>query len=418
MQTLSNSFSIRIQAKPSSAALPAWVPAPGFLKSIHANDLTSVNACPGNSCWYSAATGQNGPWSNWCGAVFAPDYSELGAMVYWGGGHGGYDGTEFYIFDLSTQKWSRLNDAVPFDYAPQISAEWCDVVYNSQPVAPASHTYSHVVYISPAAGGGPKGSWCLPYNVYGGNSGPSQGPSGYRPHAVDLATGTWSRLTTNTTSPAYTYGAYGGCFIDSRRNVLWGMAGNEASVAAKISLSEKIRTVEEVNGVYASTAYFVPVAVPEKDCMVACAIYNDGNHTISMTGYDLSTGKPVGFAINFSSKQKATRDAGIGMDWCPDTGKFYLYEGFGTNVLYVATPPANGDWKNGTWTWTTETMGGEAPVNVIEVLPNAQGAQPFTKWKYNAKLRCFMWSQGTVTRPSPDGQSRAGAFQLYRPLGT
>jgi hypothetical protein len=196
------------------------------------------------------------------------------------------------------------------------------------------------------------------------------------------------------------------------------MAGTEGSIAAKIDLSPKVRTIEEINGVYAATIYFVPVPVPEKDMMVACAIYEDGKRNISMTGYDLSSGNPSNFALKFATTQVVTLGAGIGMDWCPDTGKFYLYEGFGTNVLYVANPPADGDWKNGTWTWTTETMGGEQPANVLEVVPTAQGAHPFTKWKYNTKLRCFMWSQGTVVRNSPDGQSRAGAFQLYRPLGT
>lgn len=418
MQISSNPFSIRIQPKSTSANLPAWVPQPGQLKSIHSNDLTSVSACPGNSCWYSESTAQNGPWANWCGGVFASDYSELGAMVYWGGGHGGYDGTEFYIFDLSTQKWSRLNDAIPYDFLPDTSADWCDVMYKGQPIVPASHTYSHVVYISAAAGGGAKGSWCLPYNVYGGGAGSGNGTSGYRPHAVDLATGTWSRLTANTANPAYVYGPYGGCFVDSRRNVIWGMAGTEGNVAAKVDLALRSRTIEEVKDVGAPTTYFVPIAVPEKDMMVACAVYEDGRRIVSLTGYELSSGKPVGFAIKFAKTQTVTRGAGIGMDWCPDTGKFYLYEGFGTTVVYVATPPASGDWKNGTWTWATENMAGEVPVNVLEVIPTAQGAQPFTKWKYNTKLKCFMWSQGTVVRNSPDGQSRAGAFQLYRPFGT
>ena len=412
MKASSNPFSIRIQAKTSSANLPAWVPAPGQLKSVHTNDLTSVNACPGNNCWYTESTGQNGPWTNWCGAVFAADFSELGAMIYWGGGHGGYDGTEFYIFDLTTQTWSRLNNPVPTDFSANINKEWCDTSYEGQPVVPASHTYSHVVYISAAAGGGPKGSWCLPYNVYG------QGFSGYKPHAVDLATGTWSRLTTNTTDPSYVYGSYGGCFVDTKRNVIWGMAGTEGTVAGKIALASKPTIVENVNGVYAPTIYFVPVAVPEKDMMIACSVYEDGRKIISLTGYDMSSGQPVGFGIKFATPQTVTRGAGIGMDWCPDTGKFYLYEGFGSTTLYVASPPADGDWKNGTWTWSTEIMAGEQPANVVEVVPSAQGAQPFTKWKYNTKLKCFMWSQGTTKRASPDGQIRAGAFQLYRPYGT
>jgi hypothetical protein len=417
MAISSNQFSIRIQPKAAPSVLPAWVPTPGQIKSIHTNDLVSVNACPSNACWYTESSGQNGPWANWCGSVLASDYSEFGAMVFWGGGHGGYDGTEFYIFDLTTQKWSRLNDPIPHDFLPEIGADWCDTMYNGQPMVPASHTYSHVVYIPAAAGGGPKGSWCLPYNVYGSTVA-GVPTAGYRPHSVDLATGKWARLTNNTYSPDYVFGSYGGCFIDAKRKVLWGMAGTEGSQAAKIDLTQNVRTIVGVNDVWAPTLYFVPVNVPEKDMMVACAIYGDGRKIISLSGYDLSSGTPVGFSVKFAVPQIATGGAGIGMDWCPDTGKFYLYEGFGTTVVYVATPPASGDWKNGTWTWSTETMKGESPANLLEVQPSAQGAQPFTKWKYNPKLKCFMWSQGTVSRMSPDGTMRNGAFQLYRPLGT
>jgi hypothetical protein len=417
MLATSNKFSIRIQPQLTASGLPSWVPPPGQLKSIHANELTSVNACPSNSCWYTESSGQNGPWTNWCGAVFSPDYSELGAMLYWGGGHGGYDGVEFYAFDLSTQSWSRLGEAIPYDFLPDTGADWCDVIYNGQPIPPASHTYSHAVYIPPAGGGGPKGSWCLTFNVYGGGPGSGNGAAGYRPHAFDLSTKTWTRLTTNTTNPPYAYGAYGGAFTDTNKNVIWGMAGSEGQLAIKIDLKVTPHAIVEVPGVYAPPQYFVPVFVPEKNCMIACWVYENGQNNISIGGYDLASGKPVDFNCNFATGQHSARGAGIGMDWCPDTGKFYLYEGFGSTVVYVATPPT-GDWKTGVWTWSTETMTGEIPVSALEVQPNALGAQVFSKWKYNRKLKCFMWSQGTVARKSPDGAMRTGAFQLYRPLGT
>lgn len=419
METKSNLFSIRIVPVPIASGLPAWVPVPGKLKSVHANELTSLNPCAGNNCWYSESSGQNGPWVNWCGAVFASDYSEFGAMVYWGGGHGGYDGVEAYVFDLTTQMWSRIGEPIPYDFLPETSADWCDVLYKGQHVPPASHTYSHPVYISRANGGGAKGSFCLPYNVYGGGPGSGNGSNGYRPHLLDLASGTWSRWTTNTMDVPASYGPYGGSFIDAKRNVFWGMAATEGQSAVKVDLNKAVKTFELVTNVGAPTMYFVPIHVPEKDMAIASSIYGNGEGVIAMTGFDLSGGKPVPFAIKFAVPQICDiRFPGISIDWCPDTGKFYLYVGLGTSKLYVATPPSSGDWKNGTWTWSIETMGGEVPVNALEVAPGAQGVQPFTKWKYNRKLKCFMWSQGTVSRMSPDGKLRSGAFQLYRPLGT
>jgi hypothetical protein len=215
------------------------------------------------------------------------------------------------------------------------------------------------------------------------------------------------------------YGPYGGSFMDTKRNIFWGMAATEGQEAVKVDLNGTQRTLERIPGVYAPTQYFVPTYVPEKDVMVTSSIYGDGQGIITVSVFDLSSGKPVGYAPKFETQQICDlKFPGIAIEWCPDTGKFYLYFGFGTTKIYVATPPSNGDWRSGTWTWSIETMGGEVPINVIEVAPNAQGGHPFTKWKYNRKLKCFMWSQGTVSRLSPDGTMRKGAFQLYRPLGT
>lgn len=386
-------------------SLPAFIPAAGQLKSIHLNDLTSVNPCPGNTCWYSEASGQNGPWATWNGAVFSPDYSQYGAMIYWGGGHGGYDGTEFYIFDLTTQQWLRLNDPVSTDFLANIDATWTDYNTANGPVVPASHTYSLPVYIPPAFGGGVKGSWCLPYNVYGGHN-------SYAPHAVDLATGTWSRLTVDTLNPSIP-SPYGGCFVD-KRGMIWGLAGPDSNQHVKIDLSQSTKHVTLVTSFYSPGYYFCPCYVASKDMMVAVWC-NYGQTTLQVAAYDLSSGTPVGFNVTLGSSEPVA-GPGSGIDYCPDTGKFYVYDANGLTTIHVLTPPT--DWKNGTWTWSTETMGGEAPVNVNSVLPGGTGWNTFSKWKYNPALKCFMWSQGTVSRPSPDGVTRSGAFQLYRPLGT
>lgn len=386
-------------------------PTPGLLKSVHANDLSALNPCPGNQCWYSEANKQNGPWALWTGGVFAPDYSTYGAMVYWGGGHQGYDGTEHYVFDLTTQQWSRLGNPIATDFHADIDATWCDYQTLAGPVVAALHTYAGPVYLSPTQGGGPKGSWCMPFNVYG----PLNGIQGsYNPHAVDLATGMWSRLTAAPYTQTYPGGPNGCCFVDTKRGVIWGMMGNDDNRTIKIDLMQSTKTIVPVTSFYAPGTYALPVYVEAKDLTIA-AYVNYGTKTIRLKGFDLATGTPVEFTITQGSSVDTVFGPGMGMDWCPDTGKFYLYEGVGTTLLYVLTPPTN--WKTGTWTWSTETMGGEAPANTNEV-QQTQGPMPFTKWKYNPALQCFMWSQGTVSRPSPDGTARTGAFQLYRPLGT
>lgn len=396
--------------------LPSWVPSLGQLKSVHLNSLSSINPCPENNCWYSEASKQNGPWCNWAGGVFASDFSDYGAMVYFGGGHGGYDGTEYYIFDLGTRQWSRTGEIPPNGYFDYMDTEWCDYLQNGSYIIPSQHTYSHAVYLSAAQAGNAKGSFLLTYQVFGG--GPGEGPAAGRqqPHAIDLSTGVSSRYTSNTGSPYLASGPYGGSFIDTNRNVVWAMPGHGTNANAKIDLNNPTKSVESVTSFYSPGYYFAPVFIKEKDMLIA-AWCGYGSTDIALAGYDLSSGTPVGFEIIQGSTRTAPHGPGFGMDYCPHTGKFYAYEGFGSTTVHVLTPPF--DWKTGTWTWSSETMSGETPVFVGDLFGgSAQGGQVLTKWKYNQKLRSFMWSQGTVSRQSTDGVTRDGAFQLYRPLGT
>jgi hypothetical protein len=182
----------------------------------------------------------------------------------------------------------------------------------------------------------------------------------------------------------------------------------------KIDLTQPSKTIVPVTSFWAPGYYFSPCYVAAKDMLIT-AWCDYGTTRVKMNGYDLASGTPVEFAITQGSAVDVIRDV-LSLEWCPDTGKFYGYEGYGSNKLYVLTPPA--DWKSGTWTWGTETMGGETPVDINVMFPGGTGGQPLTKWRYNPALKCFMWSQGTTVRTSPDGVARAGAFQLYRPLGT
>lgn len=386
---------------------PSWVPAAGRLKSIHLNALSSINPCPSNTCWYSGSSKQNGPWVNWNGGVFAPDFSAYGAMVYWGGGHGGYDGTEYNIFDLTTRQWSRVGEQMPEGVTV---SDWYDYQVNGSYVVPSLHTYCHPVYISPSQGGGSKGSWMSGYNVGGTGS-------NVQPHAVDLSTGISTRFTSNKQDIYLAAGPYGGAFVDTNRNVVWLMPGQDSNQNAKINLNNEIKTVELVSSFWNPGYYFNPVFVPEKDMVIAiwCGY---GETNIQLAGFDLSSGTPVRFSIAQGSARTAAHGTGLGMDWCPHTGKFYAYEGFGDYSLHVLTPPS--DWKTGTWTWSSENMAGEQPANAGEYSSMSawSGQQVFNKFRYNKKLRSFMWSQGTVSRLCTDGVTRDGAFQLYRPLGT
>jgi len=392
-------------------------PAPGVLKSVHLNDLTSVNACPGNGCWYTGTTGQNGPWMNWNGAVFAPEYSTHGAMLYWGGGHGGYDGGELYLFDLSTRQWLCLGSNPPFDFLPSLDATWVDFLWNDSYIVPATHTYGGVLYIKPSLEGNAKGSWLLP-NIGFGPLSPGL-PQGHQmPHSMDLVTGVMKRATTNTLNLAGSNG-YGGSFVDTTRNIAWYTGGTDSTDVGRIDLNvaPASRTITRVTSFTTGGWYCTTRYVPSKD--IAVSLWCDyGQTTVRLRMLDLSSGTPVDMATP-PIDAHTMRGSGFGFDYCPDTGKFYCYEGYGSTTVHVLTPPANWHSTATAWTWSTETMAGEVPIAMTEIYPASQGGDaPYSKWTYNPIVKCFMWSQGTTTRVCTDGVSRPGAFQLYRPLGT
>lgn len=401
----------------SGSSAMALRPEPGMLKSVHTNSLTSVNVCPGDACWYSSGgSKQSGPWANWCGGVFASGFSSLGAVLYQGGGHLAYDGAEIYAFDLSVCKWVLIGTNPATDIKASLDPNWCD--YENPPGSgnfwtPATHTYGNVVYVTPALAGNSKGSWLLTFINFGesGISGSQQ------PHAIDLATGLQSRFTTNHLNTGAD--GYGCAFVDTTRNIVWGTTGKDTNLHYKIDLNVAAgsRTAIPVSSFYTGGWNFTARYVPSKD-MTIVMWCDYGTTTVKLAVLDLATGTPVKLDSAGVMAAHTMRGPGFGFDYCPDTGKFYCYNGFGETTLHVLTPPT--DWRSTTapWVWSTEEMGGETPVALTEIMVSGGGDGPYSKWLYHPSIKCFMWSQGRATRASPDGTVRDGAFQLYRPLGT
>lgn len=393
-------------------------PSPGLLKSVHTNNLTDVQLCPTGDCWfsYNSASGVDGPWINWCGAAFADGYSTLGAMLYQGGGHLNYEGSEVYGFDLDICKWFVKGSNPSTNVKTLLSSDWCDYPHNGGHWTPATHTYGNTLYVPPAYENNSKGTWVIP------NIGFSEdGIQGHQmPHAIGLVEGIEKRFTTNAINLSNSDG-YGCSFVDTSRGIAWITSGTNSNTHGRIDLNVApgSRTITQVNSFYSGGWYNTTRYIQSKD--IAVSLYCDYASTIvRIKILDLATGTPVNIdTAGVQSTVKNMAREGFGFDYCPDTGKFYLYDGYGSSTLHVLTPPM--DWKSAEeWTWSTEIMGGEATVDLQgeKYTAGISGAQPFNKWKYNPALKCFMWSQGTISRPSPDGVTRNGAFQLYRPIGT
>ena len=397
------------------SALQAYIPAPGGTSNVNLNDLSALNPCPTNNCWYSQSSKQQAPWRNWNGAAWAPGFSPHGALVFWGGGHGGGEDVGLSVFDFTTGRWSRVgpNNPQTSDYTSQLDATFYDSLQQGSYIVPALHTYNYPAYVPPnSSGSGPKGSWLLPQLV----GGPT---SGAKAHAVDLATGQWSRFSQGAGVSGQS--PYAGSIEDTRRGRVWWAAMDLSSINM-LDFNEPhpravhIQPLQPAGAAFAFGGYYARhVYVPESDMAVGfwCFYAQTG---VRGEVYDMTSGRPVQMSAgNWPTMNVAA--AGFGVDWCGATRAFYIYEGFGaTRVLKLK--PSSLEFHQCSWTWSEEPFNNPA----WELNPNnvgRGGAQPMSKWRYIPWLRSFAWSDGpNFSALCADGVRRDGVMQLWRPLGS
>ncbi|HSV51242.1 MAG TPA: hypothetical protein VLJ57_03945 [Burkholderiaceae bacterium] len=375
------------------------------MANISLNNLSPLNPCAATSCWYSGSGKQAAPWRNWCGGAFAREYSSHGAVIYWGGGHGGGDDHSLYLFDFSTRLWSRIGPTLPSaPYA--LDSTWSDFQHEGSYIVPGLHTYNYPSYVPPGKSGvGAKGAWILPALV--------SGPGGNVPHAVDLASGQWTRFSAGKaggfTAP------YSGTIEDTKRGrIWWGGAGAHDYRWMDYNEAHP-RTIKTVNSRWFGGWYDRFVYVPEAD--MAMGFWCDfGQTQFKAVVLNMSSGAPVAVASN-AIPAKTMLGAGFGADWCPITRKFYFYEARARAAVSVLAPSSL-DFSSCTWSWGEETFTGAAPAWIASGTGSG-GEIALSRWRYVPALRSFAWSDGPrYSAVCEDGATRDGVMQVWRPLGT
>lgn len=397
------------------SALQAYIPAPGGTSNVNLNALSPLNPCPTNNCWFSEASKQQAPWRNWSGAAWAPGFSAHGALVFWGGGHGGGQDVGLTVFDFTTGRWSRVGPVnPPADYNAQLDPSFYDYLYQGSYIVPALHTYNYPSYVPPnVSGSGPKGSWLLPQLV--GNVG-----SGALAHAVDLDSGQWSRFSRDPGLSGQS--PYAGSIEDTRRGRVW-WASMELSSINMLDFNEpQPRSVQlqpflPAGSIFAFGGYYARhVYVPESDMAVGFwCLY--GQTRVLGEVIDMTSGRLVRLSAG-NWPQMDVGAAGFGVDWCSAMQAFYIYEGYGsTRVLKLK--PSSLEFHQCTWTWTEEPFNSPAWEPNPGGIESRGGAQPMSKWRYIPWLRSFAWSDGpNFSATCADGVQRDGVMQLWRPLGS
>jgi hypothetical protein len=414
----------------------AWagfsLPKPGHRKNVSLNTMKDV--------WQGIRIMGRGRFSNmidnWSGGAFSADHSQYGAMILKGGGHGSYQASDMYVFDLTTRRFKRILDSWPKGIrgnkrkgvaalygscGPYASPDGKKMYSN---VLQAYHTYDFVQVIPASAGGGSKGTV-----VYTASS---TGPIG---KAVDLAnpgSGKWVYATKDkpvrpTAPPGYFYwaknpkprkgkgqpmgtGEFIGCSAwDSRRKLIWVAMGPGGmyQLSAKTRLwSGKIcENTNQLRGGLCTMQYS-----PEHDILVLVGKHSRYKYQ-NWHWLDCRTPKSGWKTIKGKFPKGEIMDAvGSGaLQWYPPRKRFIYYKGMGsTRVLHIIPPPGSEAnralLKSGTWTTRVEEIAstkpgappkGDAPV-VSETAPRNGCYQRFA---YVPALKCFLWVD-SVTKPA------------------
>lgn len=342
------SITRKINVRDPSANLPAsgaakLIAASGAHQSVRPAEMTS-------SQFDYALFGSFGS------GVFNPHYSTKGAWVL--ACSGGHDHPSFFgavVFDLDTDSWAYLPNANGVSDKPTSVLEsettgtpFWEMIGTQVPAPP--HPYKNLSIISPANGGGPKGSM-----VWVGRGAVTKvNPVDPRyAHAFDLSTRIWSRKSTNAA-------AYGGV----EQAVVYDSVTNRYYVLPiQLHSYPYLAYLDGADWTFKNTAnYSYP---PSANGYIRAWIHEGGGKRVLMywrgaqiLGLDLdaiSSGWTV-LTSNFTGTHPTQSVNDVA--YHAAQGVYYIREDGATQDLHKLTPPV-GDPLAGTWAITTVTLTGD-----------------------------------------------------------
>lgn len=375
-----------------AAGLPAWVPEPGTFANVSLN--LPVDVAPNSS-------DIRGPFQNWSGARFAPDFSTLGAYVSHGGGHlspGAQMVQGTFIVDLDTMLWSVRNQPSGLHYEGDELNEYSEYADGS---TYPSHTYGGLGYQPTAHGGGPKGSLLRFWHA-------GAGPEKLRTvHRFDLsqAVGGYSRVIDEMTYASV--GNYPQVAWDSIRHGWWVLRYNGNGPLRFVSASDY--SITEYAKEYNAGGDGCLTHLPEHDALLSTSYtgsYFDkqlGLHVLRLSDLETSQGWK-----NVTSQM--TGDAplfkGAGVTWSTLLQKGVHYNGADVSDsdagYIVRTLDIPADMLNGDWLWTAITLtgvNGATPILGRDAGGNeVSNNGTYTRFVEAPAARCFLYA-GSVYKP-------------------
>ncbi len=348
----------------------------GHWTIVSSNTVSSLDPCPARNCAYSGNEGQPGVMDDWSGGAYAGNLGTYGSLLVFGGGHGGYLGNEVYAFDIAQGAWSRLTDPAN---PPDCNLATSSMADNSPCSA---HMYEALEY-SPVTSEFVKlGSSSDAHTVLG---------TAYV-HALDVNTGNWRRGAKMPTweGTASDDGEGATTAWDSKRNVIW-WHGSWRAYATSNKTLRKYNPVTDTWTEYPGVNVNIDAAMAY-DAQRDILVINDGRSNNRVVAFDLSTANPTSHTLNTTGDTSAQQSSAIGFDWDSTAKVFVAW--MGGSQVYTLSPPASGDWRTGTWTWTRVNA---ASGNQHSPAKNSRGT--YGRFRYVPALNGFI-VVNTTTGPT------------------
>ena len=365
------------------SALPAWVPEPGTFADISLNTMYDVRP----EGWPNSDIA--GPFLNWSGGVFNPDFSALGALVIHGSGHlasGSPVWAGNWCFDLDNLAWVGRNVPGPLN----AYGESTDPASLGHTYAP--HTYDGLVMQPAALGGGPKGS-LIRASMAGA-------PFGVPVHRFDLSSAVDApgRVIDNLGGDSYPAAA-----LDAGRGGFWYLDAKGTGPLKFVSFSDWSAT--QYSGVeFGEYGSHNLVYIPAPwDCLLSLGDKGTmGAAVYSMRVCPIVGDVPQGFSVATYSGTPVP-DTRAGGCWSTLLERVVCMEGYDSTTVHQITPPDPGELLSGTWAWSTESLTGVGGATVGHAI-NTNNGLPFANngtWSRFVEApaaRCFLWCQG-INKP-------------------
>lgn len=362
--------------------LPAWRAPSGCFKNISPNTL--AGAWP--SAWGAAPGDSSGPFANWSGGVFAPDFGLSGGYVVHGSGHlsvGTRTWAGTWVFDLYELQWVGRN--VPSE--PIIEGGAANGYFESTETATAGHTYpphtyDGLIYQSTANGGGPDGSLirnCMPGSAI---------TYARVVHQFDLSSAIdipVRVLADNTVASSYPQSA-----LDEARGGYWiaGATGFGGVKFVKFSDWSVTQHAAEY-GTYGDNS-MVLCKDGTREYIVCMGRNGSGGVNFGVFVCPLSAGVPTNFTQIYPTGTPPV-DKRCGGQWSEILKCIVSYEADGSYTLHKLVPPS-GSLTSGEWVWESVVMTAVDGAVPSDTTTTANGA-----WGRMIEIpsaKTFLWADG------------------------